>query len=209
MKFFILYFFVFSFLYASSQTFCNKIIDLDNNFYTVNNFILKKYKPDSNLIASYSDPSYGNITSVDVSVPFKIILFYKNFDHITILDENLSTETQINLNNYSINAQTVGSANNGKIIIYDNTTKSLLIFDPYRKKIVLSKNINTNDTAVSIFAMSNSILLINKNSVYFFDSNLNPIKIEKFSAKFCAQIKGKLILKDRQNNSLAIRNAGF
>lgn len=73
--------------------------DINGNFFDITNNQIIKYDKNSHKLYSYSNNLLGKISSVDASNPLKIIVFYKDFSKITILDNNLSEwikEVEIN-----------------------------------------------------------------------------------------------------------------
>lgn len=60
------------------------------NIYLVVKNNIKKYDQDGNFINQYSNNRYGEISSIDATDPYKIIVFYLDFRVIVILDNQLS-----------------------------------------------------------------------------------------------------------------------
>jgi len=52
--------------------------------------------------ANYSETSLGNLHSVDVSNPLKILLFYPDFAQMQLLDSKLTLQSSIYLRNFNI-----------------------------------------------------------------------------------------------------------
>ncbi len=63
------------------------IDDLQNIYYIKDNTFFKKTQ---NETLSYANVALGKIESVDIHNPFKIILFYKNFNSVVFLDNKLN-----------------------------------------------------------------------------------------------------------------------
>jgi hypothetical protein len=61
--------------------------EFKNMYYVNNNVLFKKYKDHT---ISYNKPNLGELTSVDILNPFKINLFYKDFNSLNIVDNNLN-----------------------------------------------------------------------------------------------------------------------
>ena len=61
-----------------------------SNVYLINSDVLQKYDPQGTLQKTYSNMSFGKISSIDASNPMKIILFYRNFLQVVILDNTLA-----------------------------------------------------------------------------------------------------------------------
>lgn len=68
------------------------IFTTDNlqNIYIYHGDSIKKYNSHGQFLYTYSNKSYGAITSVDVNDPMKILVFYKDFPEIVLLDNTLS-----------------------------------------------------------------------------------------------------------------------
>lgn len=67
------------------------IDDFQNLYYTQDNIL---YKKSSKKLFSYSNIDLGKLTSVNIQNPFKLILFYSDFNAAIILDNNLNELTQ-------------------------------------------------------------------------------------------------------------------
>lgn len=67
-------------------------IDEFQNLYYINNNIL--YKQTKSKLFSYSNISLGKITTVNIQNPFKLILFYQDFNAVMIVDNNLNELTE-------------------------------------------------------------------------------------------------------------------
>ena len=63
------------------------IDDIGNVYYVKDNTLFKKSKME---ILNYTNVSLGNISMVDIRNPFKILVFYKNFNSLIILDNKLN-----------------------------------------------------------------------------------------------------------------------
>lgn len=104
MKFFFILFYSFFFGFSYCQNLETKLVrtidleadrfigidDFENIYYVRNNTF---YKKSENEILNYTNVSLGQITWVDIHNPFKIVLFYKNYNSIIILDSKLSELT--------------------------------------------------------------------------------------------------------------------
>lgn len=65
-------------------------VDNLENVYVVNENEVFKYRPNGTLFNRYSNKSLGKITSIDVSNPLKILLFFRDFSRIVYLDNTLT-----------------------------------------------------------------------------------------------------------------------
>ncbi len=65
-------------------------IDKLGNIYLVKDNVVGKYDADMNFVCSYDNYSAGTISSLDVANPFKVIVFYSEYNKLIYLDSKLS-----------------------------------------------------------------------------------------------------------------------
>lgn len=131
-------------------------IDPMGNIYLVKNYELIKIDAEINQKTTYSHSLHGNITSVDVSDPFRILVFYKDFNKIVFLDKSLSEiVSPVFLDNLEYHdVSTVCQSNNGGFWIFDESLDQLVYFDKNLIKqktssqisLSLDENIETTQT---------------------------------------------------------------
>lgn len=87
-----------------------------------------KYSQTGELLAEFSVKNNGSIASIDVSNPFKILVFYKDFQNVIVLDSQLkNTGEQLSFEHlqlYSI--EQICWANNNTLWLYDSEKKKLI-----------------------------------------------------------------------------------
>ena len=71
--------------------------NLQNIYAVTDDFKVVKYDSSGQLLHTYSNKSLGQPTSLDVSNPMKLMLYYKDFSTIVWLDNTLSEITETNL----------------------------------------------------------------------------------------------------------------
>jgi len=105
--------------------------DQFGHLYLVNGSELKKIEIGTNKQSNYSNKLSGKLFSVDVTDPFRILLFYKDFNKIELLDKNLAQITSpINLNDLGYyNVSAVCQSVNGGFWIFDQSLNQLIFFD--------------------------------------------------------------------------------
>ncbi|MGZ4100177.1 MAG: hypothetical protein ACXVNM_14925, partial [Bacteroidia bacterium] len=64
------------------------------NVYTVKDDELVKYLPTGKFFLRYSNLKLGNITTVDATNPLKLVLYYRDFQQIVFLDNQLSLNSE-------------------------------------------------------------------------------------------------------------------
>ena len=73
------------------------------NTYLVKADEIRKYNPTGDLLKIYSNKNLGKITSIDASNPLRLLVFYKDFASVIILDDLLSQNADaINLMDLSL-----------------------------------------------------------------------------------------------------------
>ena len=139
-KLFILLFFIVSI--SSSQEIETKFIsttplhadtfigvdEFDHIYYLKNNVLFKKSENDN---INYSNVQLGKITSVNIQNPFKIVLFYKDFNSVIILDNKLNELTnRIDLTKETLfnNVELVSISSENDLWLYASDTK-LYLYD--------------------------------------------------------------------------------
>lgn len=113
------------------------------NVYAINNKQLTKFDKEGNKICEYSNSYLGNITSVDVSNPLRILVFYKDFNQIVFLDNTLVIiGSPINLIDIDIDeASLVCSSNQNGFIVFNSQTKKICKYDKTLKLVYESLNL--------------------------------------------------------------------
>lgn len=91
---------------------------------------IKKLDPDLDSVAVFNDVRrYGNIYSLDVSNPLKIVVYYKDFTTIVVLDRFLNARNTIDLRKYGIlQAKAVAQSYDNNYWVFDkldNTIKKI------------------------------------------------------------------------------------
>lgn len=119
------------------------VIDGLGNIYVVRGDEIKKYNPAGVFLKTFSNKRYGKIEDVDVSNPLKILVYYRDFQQVLFLDNQLS------LSNSVISLETIGyeqtalvcsSLNNG-FWLYDKQNNELVRFDSELRQLLKTGNL--------------------------------------------------------------------
>lgn len=144
--------------------------ELDNIYYLEDNVLNKKT---SREIFTYSNVNLGKLNSVNINNPFKVILLYKDYNSIIVLDNKLNELTQtITFPNNNISSVSYASENN--LWIYSKDNNKLQLFD-YQNKIIhlitqplgfyhdgfMADNLSSNNENVWLFN-KNGVLQFNQ-----------------------------------------------
>lgn len=176
----------------------NKYSINGNTFTKTDNFTEKK--------TTYNNPNYGNITSFDISNPFQILIFYKDFNVCKILDDKLSEIKTINFNNFSINATIICSSNSNGIWIFDNIKETIILFDYVDSKIIQTKYFHTETVFNYIYQTDNNIVLISQNKIIILNNYCEIQQTKKISYEKHYIDKNKLLILDKNNTKYTIQN---
>ena len=149
---------------------------------------LKKIKSDGTLVAVYNDVKrFGKISAIDVHNPLKLLIYYKNYSAIVMLDKLLNFRNQIELKPlqfFDVNAAATTYDNN--IWIYDEQNFKIKKLDDKGLLLLEFADLRTlfdiAPSAKKIIDEDNQLYLIDQEQgVFIFDyygafSRLIPIK---------------------------------
>lgn len=119
-------------IFRIQKTYPGEVIDfsvdnLGNIFILYQNGQLKKLNPNGDSLAVFNDiRRYGKVYSIDVTNPLKILLYYKDFSTIVILDRLLNSRATIDLrkmNLYQVKA--IGQSYDNNIWVFDELESKL------------------------------------------------------------------------------------
>lgn len=137
---------------------------------------LKKLNQKGDSVAVFNDiKKFGEATLVDVSNPTKIILYYKNFATIVVLDGMLQQKNTIDLrrkNMFRVNA--VSLSYDGKIWLYDELDNTLKKIDDQGEVLLKTPDLrqvfNQSIAPAKIFDQNQHVYLYDpQQGIYVFD----------------------------------------
>ena len=107
------------------------IDNLDNIYLLSATNQLKKLNANGDSVSVFNDiKKYGEATLVDVSNPLRILLYYKGFATIVVLDGMLNLRSTIDLRRKNIfNVTAISLSYDGKIWLYDEMDNTLKKID--------------------------------------------------------------------------------
>jgi len=185
-------------------TFVNKtelnvetLVGIDNfetTYYLNNNELFKT--ENGNVVSTYSNIQLGQITSVNTFNPLKIVVFYKAFNTIVILDNRLSEMFKLDFNTIQpfkdITHITTGIDNT--IWLFNQTTQQLENYD-YKANVTRIKALPIQSEVIDLKSNYNFSWLLTKDYLYSYNyvgSLLSKIKNTGFTKLI--QTNGNLIL---------------
>jgi len=105
--------------------------NLDNVYILNSRNRVYKYDANGDSVAVYNDvKKFGRATLIDVSNPLKILLYYKDYSTVVMLDRFLNIRNTIDLRKQNIfQAKAIGQSYDNKIWVYDELENKLKKID--------------------------------------------------------------------------------
>lgn len=170
------------------------IDNFETTYYLNNNELFKT--ENGNVVSTYSNILLGQITSVNTFNPLKIVVFYKAFNTIVILDNRLSEMFKLDFNTIQpfkdITHITTGIDNT--IWLFNQTTQQLENYD-YKANVTRIKALPIQSEVIDLTSNYNFSWLLTKDYLYSYNyvgSLLSKIKNTGFTKLI--QTNGNLIL---------------
>lgn len=143
------------------------IDDFENYYFTIGNTLYKKGKENT---YAYSNTQLGAIASVDSTNPFKILVFYKEFNSVIVLDNRLNELTNvINLTTegFTKNVAFAGISSNNSIWLFSNDDNTLSLWN-YKTKTTIFES-----ESMSFYSKDFEVISLKSNykSCYVFSKN--------------------------------------
>lgn len=178
--------------------------NFDAVYFIKNNTLYKREKGN---IFSYTNAQLGDISSVDIKNPLKILVFYADFNTVLFLDNNLNelTDRILLIEEFRQNMAFVANSSNNNLWLYSPDDTILTLWNPITKKTIFNsqplslydKNFKANKINSSYkfitVASNNVILKFNEYGTF-----LEKYKIDQLS-QVQIYVDGFVYLK---NNSL-------
>jgi len=151
--------------------------NLDNLYIVSSTGQIKKLNAAGDSVGVYNQAkNYGKLYTIDVSNPLKILLFYKDFSSIVILDRFLASQSTVDLKKYSIlNPSAIGNSYDNDIWVYDEFDSKLKKIDEQGNKLLETADFrNVFSQSISpqkIFSDNRLVYLADTtNGVFVFDN---------------------------------------
>ncbi|MDY8136549.1 hypothetical protein [Aquimarina sp. 2201CG5-10] len=170
----------------------------DAIFYSKDNVFYKKW---NNQEWQYGDYILGQLSSVSILNPLKIMLFYESSNTIVLVDKYLTEIERINFNVITEfkNVTKASPANDNSIWIFDNNNQRLELFDTNSRKTLLSAQ-PINELPVALQSNFNVCWILINNQ--FLQYNVYGSLLYKFQnsgySDLCI-VNNDLILKKENN----------
>jgi hypothetical protein len=179
---FILFFNYSAFTFAQTELkIAEDVVDyqvdrIGNVYYYDAKNILTKYETNIHRYTKFADLKNGKISSIDVSNPLRVLVFYADQGVVKFLDVNLTEINSLQIRNTYPDGwvSAVASSNNNGLWMYDNLNRRLLkldeqlniVFQSGDLYLVLSKKINPS----TIVEYHDELFMVDKkNGIFVFD----------------------------------------
>ena len=150
--------------------------NLDNIYLLSSRNQVKKLNSNGDSVAVFNDvKKYGQATLVDVSNPLKLLVYYKDFSTIVILDRYLNIRNTIDLRKQNIfQVKAIGQSYDNKIWLYDEVDNKLKKIDENGKMLLETPDFRllfgTAPVPVKIFDQDKYVYLYDpQKGIYVFD----------------------------------------
>ena len=148
--------------------------DPNGIIYLVSGSKLSKLDENGKLLRSFDDSFLGDITSVDVDNPLKIMVFYRESGKIVVLDDRLTPIVEpLDLFAHGYVSVTLAAYSTDNLIwLYDKSSRELVCMDFFFKER-LRNRLNFSDFEPSqLLACQERVLLMNNpgDGIYLFDA---------------------------------------
>ncbi len=153
-------------------------IDEFGNIYLWTDFQLSKFTyTDSSFVQifNFSTDYYGAITDVDVSNPFKIVIYLGHFGKVLVIDDEGSLLSEYDLHSFVFSPDEVCySLSNDALWVYDNFQRFLYLIDIFSKRVICSKQFFSECVVDTMFEQNSKLFLVSSNDrVYSVDRFCN------------------------------------
>jgi hypothetical protein len=137
--------------------------NLRNIYVITNKSEVLKYDNEGYFDSRFSFKKFGRINFVDVTNPFKIILYYADYQCLVLLDAALNPIKTLFLNDMGVaNAGAIGMGDAGHLWIYDAGVNMILRFSIDATGFKLSQK----STPLSISGIQAKQMLVRENLIY-------------------------------------------
>lgn len=147
-------------------------LDIYENYYYLQGGSLFK----SGLENDYLNIQYGTPDDIDISDPLQIMLLYKSFNKVVLLDNRLNFISEFNI---PFGTQLIANAGKNKIWRYDGINMLLKIYNFSTQKTE-AKSIPITNKLINLKGnLNKAIALNNNNKLYMFNFVAREIDVKK------------------------------
>ncbi len=155
-------------------------VDAIGNLYLLREGQLKKLSPAGDSLAVFNDVRrFGHPATLDVTNPFKTLLYYKQFTTVVLLDNMLSNRGVINLRKNGIfTVDAVGMSYDNKVWLFDEQDFKLKKIDEDGKVLMESNDLRQ----AAMIAPQPNLLFDSEGTVFLYDPGLGFVLLDYYGA---------------------------
>jgi hypothetical protein len=166
--------------------------NLDNVYILNSRNQVKKFDSNGDSVAVYNDvKKFGQASLIDVSNPLKVILYYKDFATVVMLDRFLNVVNMVDLRKQGIlQAKAIGQSYDNKIWVYDELEAKLKKIDEDGKLLQ-----ETPDFRLLLGKSVSPVKILDENKyVYLYDPAKGAYVFDYFGG-----LKNGILIQEWQN----------
>lgn len=166
--------------------------NLDNLYVLTSRNQVKKYNSNGDSVGVYNDVrKFGQATLIDVSNPLKVLLYYRDFATVVMLDRFLNVVNSIDLRKQGVlQARAIGQSYDNKIWVYDELEAKLKKLDEDGKLLQ-----ETADFRILLSEPLSPVKIADENKyVYLYDPARSVYVFDYFGA-----LKNAILIRDWEN----------
>lgn len=170
--------------------------NLDNIYVLNSRNQVKKFNVNGDSVAVYNDVrKFGQASLIDVSNPLKVLLYYKDFATVVMLDRFLNAVNVVDLRKQGVlQAKAIGQSYDNKIWVYDELEAKLKKIDENGKLLL-----ETPDFRLLLGQSVTPVKIFDENRyVYLYDSVKGAFVFDYFGA-----LKNGILIQNWQNFKVA------
>jgi len=173
--------------------------NLDNLYIISSTGQIKKLNASGDSVGVYNQvKNYGQLYSIDVSNPLKLLLFYKEFSTVVILDRFLANQSTLDLKRFSVlSPSAIGNSYDNNIWVYDEYDNKLKKIDEQGNKLLETADFRT----VFDQSISPQKILNDNGLVYLADTTNGVFVFDNYGT-----FKRKIPIKNFQTIAIANNN---
>lgn len=134
------------------------------------------YKPDLTEQYRFANTRSGQVTTLDVTNPLKVVAFYDDFNQVKVLDNTLSIINELNLADKFADISACGVTNDGHLWVFDPVQFKVIKINDSGVKVMESSNVNdfgmVDVKITDIREKGNFVVLCDRNKGFYIFDNL-------------------------------------
>lgn len=156
-----------------------EVDELGNVYVLRSDNLLLKYNGHGDSLANYNALSNGQLTSIDVTNPLRIMLYYARYAKLVLLDRILAPKSELNVRKLNLlNANVIAASAEGNLWIYDQFNATLNKLD-----MELNYIIKGNDLRQQLSELPKPVAMLERNRrVYLVDTTQGILIFDQYGS---------------------------